>query len=819
VFPVLARVNAVAVEQRRIPNVTDSQELRRRASSALRELFARLALRQPTVLVIDDLQWGDADSALLMGQLLRHPEPPSLMLVGCYRSEEVDTSPFLQALFAERKWTTHFHELPLTELTTAESSELARKLLSETGDAARAETIAQESGGSPFLLGQLVQGRSEKSTLEEVLRERIDQLPAHAKSLLEIVAMAGQPIDASVAARAAGVEADQLEAISTLRASRFVRVQSGQRGGRLETYHDRIRASVTSGISAEGSTDIHGRLAVALEADGHADKEVLAVHFQAAGHLAKAAGYAEVAAREASGALAFERAAQLYQMAISLDVTDPLKQQHLRIALATVLSNAGHCLEAAGNFVMAAEGLGGRQAVECRRLAADEYLNGGHIDQGLEQLNHVLHAIGMKLPSTPARAFLALIFWRARLRLRGLHFKERSAAEVPAETLSRIDTCQSVCRGLGLVDSILGLCVQPQHLLLALKAGEPSRIRQALGFELCAAAATQGKGPRTRKLNAICNSLAERAHDPFVSARARLDDALATMLMGEWKNSLSKFAEAEQLLRSSGRADSYREQTLAHLYTLNCLYLMGSIREYASRLPDLLDRYQAGGDLWAEVHLRTHYARLKCFVHDDPDAAEEQLDWVIGRWSHRGFHTQHYEEALIRVQVALYRGQARQAWDLLALRWRSFSTSFLLRVQVIRILLLDLRARTALTLSAGLSDRGQEKRFLKIAEASARRIARDQTAWGDALAELLHAGIAVTAGDRRRALQSLDRAEAQLETAGMELHAAVARRRRGELIGGREGQKLIEKSDQWMQTEGIKNPARLTALIACGRWG
>jgi serine/threonine protein kinase len=127
VFPVLQRVDVVAEVVDARPIALDDQQTRQRAFRALRSLLTRIGRRSQIVWFIDDLQWGDADSAEALFRVLRPPEAPAVLVLGTYRSDETESSAFLRMWKEQqRKHDVRFndHEIKLAPLTVEECIEL-----------------------------------------------------------------------------------------------------------------------------------------------------------------------------------------------------------------------------------------------------------------------------------------------------------------------------------------------------------------------------------------------------------------------------------------------------------------------------------------------------------------------------------------------------------------------------------------------------------------------------------------------------------------------------------------------------------------------
>jgi hypothetical protein len=814
-FPVLRRVGAVAAAPQRPGEATEPQEVRRRALAALRELLGRMGDRRPLVLSIDDLQWGDQDSAAVLADLLAPPDPPALLLVAAYRSEDAATSPALTSFTA---LATRRHEIAVEPLGADEIDDLVRALLGP--EASRyAEAIARQSGGYPFFVHELVRFLQEGSPLGEgpaadftlgaVLWARVGRLPESARRLLEAVAVAGRPVALEDACRAADVGAEGPRALAYLRAARLLRGTGPSDRGEVETYHDRVRETVAGRLAPEERRACHRRLAEVLEAGGASDAEALAVHWQGAGEPARAGRHAARASEQAAEALAFDRAARLYRLALDLLRPEGDEERRLRGRLGDALAGAGRGAEAARQYQAAAAGAAPDESLDLQRRAALQLLSSGHVDAGLAALREVLAAIGLRLCATPRSAFWSLVWQRVRLRVRGLRFRPREASAVPPADLRALDVCMAAAVGLSMVDTIQGAYFQSRSLLLALRAGEPGRLVSALAME--AAHESIGGTHNRRRPAALlgaAEALARQDGRPYPRAMATLARGIAAALAGEWREGQARCDEAEAAFRESCAGVAWELGT-AQRFALWPLMFLGDVAEIARRLPGQIREAKERDDLYGETNLCLVIRTFTRLAADEPGRARAELAEVMARWSHDGFHVQHMNRLSDEAQIDLYEGDGAAAWRRLTEQWPLVERSHLLKVQQVRVFLRHVRGRAALVAARG----AEWEALLRAAERDARALGREGAPWAAAQGQLLGAGVAAGRSDVGRAAALLRDAAGLCETAGLHLYAAAARRQLGTLLGGDEGAMLEADADRRMVGQGVVRPERLAALL------
>jgi len=262
-FPVLRQVPTV---QRSRTRIDDNSTRMSRACTALRELFGALGIRRKLVVIIDDLQWGDSESATVLAELLRPPDPPGLVIVASYQTDEDASSPLLSRIKAMRGSAIEVRELVLDPLKSQPARELARRWLKLVDDCSDlANLIADQAGGNPRLIRELVRWHREQDetppVLDALLTGRISELDPAERKLLQTIAVAGRPLAETLLRRAAEVDEGASLALARLRAKHLIRARTGHNELHWECYHDRIRDVAVLGVGVIGLHDIQNRLA------------------------------------------------------------------------------------------------------------------------------------------------------------------------------------------------------------------------------------------------------------------------------------------------------------------------------------------------------------------------------------------------------------------------------------------------------------------------------------------------------------------------------------------------------------------------------
>jgi len=815
VFPVLKRVEAIAEAPHASDEPLEPREQRGRLFDALRDLFQRLADRRPVVIAIDDMQWADADSIALLSQVLREPDSPTLLLLATVRTSGSGVEAELPLLGGMRT-------LTIERLSPAEGRDLALALIGQAGVPAgvKAHKVAQEAAGHPLFIHELIRhacttGASNQTPLhlEDVLWSRISQLDPRPLQVLQLVCLADGKLAYQTAARAAGLDLGVFsQQVALLRVAHLVRTTGVRATDTVAPYHTRIRAAVLAHLLQDRST-LHRRLAIAFEMSGHPDPEALATHWREAGDRTKAAHFALAAAEKAESVLAFDRAVTFYRAALELGADDA-NALHVRFAKALV--NAGRGAEAAAMFLVAAESARPADAMIYRQMAAEQLLRAGHFDQAFELFRTVQAAIEMPLADTPRGALAGLVWSRTRLRLRGLRFREQDVRQVSPQELAHIDIGFGIALALSTVDTIRGADLQTRQLLAALRAGEPYRVARGIALEAAFNAAGGGTRAeaRTARLVRTANEVAARIDNPHALGLAAWAAGSSAYLEGRFANARELCEQAVDIYRRRCRGVAW-EVASAQVFSLWASLYLGHYREVSARLPALIKDADGREDRYDATNLRTSHTNTVWLAADRPDEALAQLRHATQQWEPRTFQLPQYYVVHAYTQHALYTGDPGAAWTRVSEGWSMMKKALLMRLQILRIEMSFLRARSALALACEKSAPGQSW-HLDAALRDANLLEHEQAPWAAALALLVRAGVMAERG-ADAAVDLFERAEQQFAAVDLMIHAAAARRRRGVLVGGSEGAALIDAADRAMRERGIASPQRMVALLAPSR--
>lgn len=267
-----------------------------RFHQAVRELLSVFASQEhPLAIFFDDLQWADADSLMLLEELMYTARSLPIFLIGAYRDNEVgDVHPLAVTTGRIAEFGGRVEHLKLAPLGFADALAMITDTLSIDEMRARslAEVMLAHTAGNPFFLraffadlytdGALVLGENDWHWNIEHIRQRgvtdnvvdlvvgrIQRLPAATQHLLELAACVGSRFDlgtlAIVADREVGSVGTVLwdavsEGLVLVRDKVHSAIEMASASIRCRFAHDRIQQAVISTIDEVTRPQMHYRV-------------------------------------------------------------------------------------------------------------------------------------------------------------------------------------------------------------------------------------------------------------------------------------------------------------------------------------------------------------------------------------------------------------------------------------------------------------------------------------------------------------------------------------------------------------------------------
>jgi tetratricopeptide (TPR) repeat protein len=312
-----------------------TSDARFRLFDSVTDVFATASLRQPLVLVLEDLHWADEASVRLLQFLGRDQRPRRLAVIGTYRDTDLDGDhPLARDLGGLVRDGLH---LSLGGLGRRDVGALLTAMGEAGGNVhGMVPLLHRKSGGNPFFVRELVrlwrdEGRLDGSSsdlaaavpagIRPVVAQRLGKLTASTQDVLAAAAVAGAEFDVSLLGAVTGLAPEPL--LSALDESWGAGlVARNGAGGDFSFVHALVREVLYERLGLAERVALHGRTADVLEERfGDARLPEIAhhvLHGAVAGRNDRAVDVAVRAGEQSFGLVAYEEAAAWYGRALDL---------------------------------------------------------------------------------------------------------------------------------------------------------------------------------------------------------------------------------------------------------------------------------------------------------------------------------------------------------------------------------------------------------------------------------------------------------------------------------------------------------------------
>jgi eukaryotic-like serine/threonine-protein kinase len=268
------------------PREPDQQ--RRALFSAIADILRRLATRQPLVLLLDDLHWGDEATIALLQHIVPQLTELPVLCLGTYRDVTTDMGPPFErelAIFVRQERTLL---LPIRSLTRDAVGELLAACARREPPPDFVDTVFHQTAGNPFFVRELYQHLAEDGHLLNddgswkrgltidaldvpegvrlVIGRRLSRLSEPTQRMLTTAALMGRYFELRLVEAMGPVEGDAfLDAVEEAEGAKLVSALRGSRETRYAFAHELIRNTLLSRLSLPRRQRLHARAATVME--------------------------------------------------------------------------------------------------------------------------------------------------------------------------------------------------------------------------------------------------------------------------------------------------------------------------------------------------------------------------------------------------------------------------------------------------------------------------------------------------------------------------------------------------------------------------
>ncbi|HSS62508.1 MAG TPA: BTAD domain-containing putative transcriptional regulator [Candidatus Limnocylindrales bacterium] len=346
-FPNLRRYTAA------IPVVHDQETMRYQVFEAVVSVIVASSVDTPLLVVLDDLQWADQPTLLLLRHVLRRAEGARLLVLGTFRPDEPNQA--LASLLADLRRERLYERLSLDGLDEEGTAKLVADRAGIQTTPAFVHRLHAQTDGNPFFIEETLRALSESrlvgrgivdhDALEElgvpegvaeVIMRRSEQLSPLARELLVVASIVGSSFKLrfveDVIRSERGAVDQELDAapVDAIAAAADELLGSGlaievpDEFEVLAFSHALVREVLYASLTGGRRVRLHHRVAEALERrseHSEVNPAELAHHFLEARPAAgpePALRYSIAAARRAAEQFAYEEAAEHLRRALSM---------------------------------------------------------------------------------------------------------------------------------------------------------------------------------------------------------------------------------------------------------------------------------------------------------------------------------------------------------------------------------------------------------------------------------------------------------------------------------------------------------------------